>query len=238
MAEPGDRRRRHFILEGFTEAHAYTPRQRGPGSETVPSRDREQHAAALRQQLAPLHEDAAMARQAQEAAGLREDHGLTIEFESFPEIELAFESLADERGRVHTELLNVRREGDKTFATVFVPDGKLERFERYVEDYLIERRNKAGGKLDHQPLIDTIQRIRRATLDALWTDDRELLPRDEAETVWWEVWLPVRRDRDAVVGWFRERAADLGIEVATGDLEFRRGPWFSPRPRATSSSAR
>jgi hypothetical protein len=36
------------------------------------------------------------ARDAQEAAGLEEGFGLQVEFESFPDIELAFESLARE----------------------------------------------------------------------------------------------------------------------------------------------
>ena len=62
--------------------------------------------------------------------------GPQVEFESFPDIELAFESLARERSGI--ELLNVRQEDNRTHATVFVPDGKLDHFERLVRDYLAE----------------------------------------------------------------------------------------------------
>ena len=76
-------------------------------------------------------------------AGLEEGLGLQVEFESFPDIELAFESLARERQGI--ELLNVRQEGNRTHATVFVPDGKLDHFEGLVRDYLEEKR---GQRLD------------------------------------------------------------------------------------------
>ena len=68
--------------------------------------------------------------------------GLPVEFEGFPDVELAFESLARERSGI--ELLNVRHAGDLTRATVFVPDGKLDHFERIVRDYLEERRDSAA----------------------------------------------------------------------------------------------
>ena len=63
--------------------------------------------------------------------------GLRLEFESFPEVEMAFESLARERSGI--ELLNVRHEEIRTFATVFVPDGKLDHFEGLIRDYLEEK---------------------------------------------------------------------------------------------------
>ena len=43
--------------------------------------------------------------------------------EGFQDIELAIDSLARERSGI--ELLNARHDGQRTFATVFVPDGKL-----------------------------------------------------------------------------------------------------------------
>ena len=64
----------------------------------------------------------------QQAVGLVDGLGIQVEFESFPDIELAFESLARERSGI--ELQNVRHEESRTHATVFVPDGKLAHFER------------------------------------------------------------------------------------------------------------
>ena len=78
--------------------------------------------------------------------------GLQVEFESFPGIELAFESLARERSGI--ELSNVRHEDGRTQATVFVPDGKLDHFEGLVHDYLAEKRDSRGRPRDNQRLID------------------------------------------------------------------------------------
>ena len=219
MAEETDGLRRHFILDGVTETEPYRPVAGGGVRPVIPERDRAEHSSLLRRQLDVVRAGAEFAREAQRGAGMQDGLGLPVEFESFPEVELAFESLARERSEI--ELLNVRNENKKTLATVFVPDGKLEHFERLVRDYFTRNRNRADVFRDNRRLVDAIQRIRSASLRALWTDSRELFPRPDEGSVWWEVWLPVRRDRDAVVAAFRSRAEAQGIEVAQGTLSFR-----------------
>ena len=140
-----------------------------------------------------------------------------VEFESFPDIELAFESLARERSGI--ELLNVRRDGNRTCATVFVPDGKLVHFENLIRDYLAEKRDSIGRPRDNRRLIDAIREIRAASLRALWTDT-DAFPTEDEESVWWEVWLPVRTDRTATVDAFRRTAEAQGMRVAPGALSF------------------
>ena len=169
-------------------------------------------------QIDALRVQANAARDAQEAAGMEEGLGLQVEFESFPEIELAFESLARERSGI--ELLNVRHAGDRTHATVFVPDGKLDHFERRIRDYLEERRNSAGKARDHRKLVDAIREIRAASLRALWTDTDAEFPTEDEGSLWWEVWLPIQRDRQAVTASFRQRAEAQGMRIAPGDLAF------------------
>ncbi len=144
--------------------------------------------------------------------------GLQVEFESFPEIELAFERLARERSGI--ELLNVRHTDDRTCATVFVPDGKLDHFERLIRDYLEEKRDSAGRVRDNRTLVDTVRAIRVATLQALWTDEDAEFPTEEEGSLRWEVWLPARGDRRAQIAAFRERAEAQGMHVASGDLVF------------------
>ena len=133
MANGTDRRSRHFILEGYAETQPYRSPQQFGSSAVVPQRGRARHAQALQRQVEALRPQADAARDAQEAAGL-DDLGLRVEFESFPDIELAFESLARDRSGI--ELLNVRRVENATHATVLVPDGKLDHFERLIRDYL------------------------------------------------------------------------------------------------------
>ena len=214
----GRQRSRHFIIEGFTETEPYRSRQHGGRRPVVPERDRASHGRALQGQVDALRVHADAAREAQEAAGAEEGLGLQVEFESFPEIELAFESLARERSGI--ELLNVRHVGDRTHATVFVPDGKLGHFEQLIRDYLNERRNRAGRAYDHRTLINAIREIRAASLRALWTDTDAEFPAADEGPLWWEVWLPVRKDRKAVIASFRERAEAQEMRVAPGNLFF------------------
>ena len=217
MANGTEGRNRHFILEGVTETEPY--RSRGGGRRPEPpERDRARHGAALQRQIGELRAEAESAREAQQAAGMEEGLGLQIEFESFPEIELAFESLARERSGI--ELLNARHEEGRTRATVFVPDGKLAHFEGLVRDYLAEKRDRAGRARDNRRLIDAIRQIRAASLRALWTDDADVFPTSDEGSLWWEVWLPVRRDRQAVVSAFKERAEAQDMRVAPGALTF------------------
>lgn len=205
-----ERRYPHFVLEGI----ARTERFRSPGgggSHVVPPQNRTTHGNALKRQLRALERD--LAAQAAELEG-----GLQVEFAGFPGVELAFESLPRERSGI--ELLNVRREGDATYATVFVPEGKLAHFERLVEDYLNERRGARNQALDNRRLIDTIREIRAATLRALWTDDLAVLPAANEPPFWWEVWLPIRGDREASVQAFTTVATAQEIRIAQGALTF------------------
>ncbi len=215
MAEE-QQKRKHFILEQTATPEAFRPPGSGGGGSTVPARDRQRHGAALLKQVSDLKPEIEKAHAEQEAAGLEDGFGLQIEFESFPDIELAFESLAAERS--HIELLNVRHEGDKILATVFVPDGKLHLLENKIKAYLEKDTEK--GEPRNRKLVDAIRSIRVASVKALWTDDPEVFPQSENEELWWEVWLPVRGARKVVVDQFRVLAEGLGFQVGQGQIEF------------------
>ena len=212
------KRRKHFILEGVTTTERFVPPRQGGKRALIPDRDRRRHGTALRSQIEALQSISEIALEAQKDAGLEGGFGLQVEFESFPDIELAFESLARERARI--ELLNVRHDKDRTYATVFVPDGKLGHFENLIQEYLEEKRDSIGRARDHKPLINAIEQIRAASLRALWTDDPDVFPVSDKETFWWEVWLPIRGDRSATVATFRRLAEAQGFQIAPGQLEF------------------
>ena len=216
MTETIGGRHPHFLLEGFTETEEYRYPGGGDGGSTIPERDRVRHGGELQRQIDGLRSEAETAREAQQDAGMVDGLGLRLEFESFPDIQLAFESLARERSGI--ELFNVRHEENRTLATVFVPDGKLVIFENLISAYLDESRDTKTGPRNHR-LLNAISSIRAATLEALWTDTAEF-PSKEQGLIWWEVWLPVRGDRGATMDWFRERAGVQDIEVAQGELIF------------------
>ena len=218
MPNGADGRNRHFILDEVTEVEGYRMPPRDIDPLVVPERNRRLHGTTLQRQLGELHSEADSARQAQQRAGIEEGLGLRIEFASFPGVELAFESLAREHWGI--ELLNVRHDGDRTYATVFVPDGKLTHFERLIQNYLAEKHDSAGRLRDNKRLINTIREIRVASLRALWTDTGDAFPTESEDVIGWEVWLPVRQDRSATVGSFRRLAEAQEMRVAPGALSF------------------
>ena len=148
----------------------------------------------------------------QRNAGMSEGLGISVEFESFPDVELAFESLARERSGI--ELLNVRHDESRpgvtvAMATVFVPDGKLGHFENRIRDYLEHKVDAIGRSRDNRRLIDAIHQIRAATLRALWTD-ASAFPSEDEGSLWWEVWLPAGKDRQEILANFRARVDAIG----------------------------
>jgi hypothetical protein len=213
-----DNKRRHFILDGVSEPERFSQPKQKIKQTPIPEQDRRLHGTALFGQIEALKPIMENARRAQENAGFEKDFGLQVEFESFPDIELAFESLSRENRGI--ELFNVRHDDQLTYATVFVPDGKLGHFDNLIRDYLDEKRDRKGHAHDNKALINTIQQIRAASLRALWTDDLEVFPATDDETFWWEVWLPIRADRSATVANFHKLANAQGFEIAPGKLEF------------------
>jgi hypothetical protein len=209
----------HFYLGQIGKTEPFTSPSTGVSTKTnVPARNRQQHGSALMGQLHHIEARQVVLRQEAEALELESVIGIQIEFESFPGIELAIESLADARQKI--ELLNVVHRDDKTFATIFVPEGKLSAIENKLQAYLEGKKDKAGRARDNRALIDAIQTFRSAALEALWADDRDQLPENPEEVFWWEVWLPVRRDRQAVINDFKRLARAAEIEFFEKVLQF------------------
>lgn len=217
MAERESNNHPHFIFQNTAQPEGFTSPAKGGGGPTIPDRDRNAHGGALLSKLHQLTPVMAQVAEKQRQFGVEEGFGLQIEFESFPDVELAFESLSRERSGI--ELRNVRQDGTKTYATVFVPDGKLEFFEQLITAYLDDSKDKKSGPA-HSKLLNAISEIRAATLQALWTDSPDSMPVEDDEHLWWEVWLPTRGERQGVVKQFREMATGLNFRIAPGELYF------------------
>lgn len=224
MPEQPQDKRPHLVLTNTSKAQSFkAPSAGGGGAPEVPAVDRAQHGASLSAQLQALKPVAQQVVAAQKEQGLESGLGLQIQFIGVPDVALAFESLGSELGRdpqKKIEVLSIRTEAGTTYANVFVPDGKLAHFEKYVEDYLADRKKANGDANDHHALLNTISSIRSAELRALWTDDVEQFPQDAEEKFWWEVWLPVRGNRDAVVADFRKLAELAECRVSAHQINF------------------
>lgn len=221
MPDQPQAKRPHFILRDTSQAVEFKAHSAGGRStRDVPALPRQQHGASLHRQIENLKTTAAAAVQSQRDLHLESGLGLQIQFSSQPDVELAFESLANETKKI--ELLSVRHEGNQTFANVFVPDGGLAHFEKYIADYIEEKKDSRGQARDHQKLLDAISSIRASEVRALWTDDPDLLPADLALPFWWEVWLPVRGkgQRQAVVEDFKKLAHLAECVVSDKQVNF------------------
>jgi hypothetical protein len=217
MAENRSKRRRHFLVDGRSKVE---PFERPPGgggvAEVVPERNRGEHAARLREDLANLGQEMTRAVEAAREAGEEDWSGLLIEFELIPGLREVFQSL--ERIKQGIELRNIRQDSKATWAIVFVKNGKLEHFERLISDYLARKARKDGRPRDNQRLIDAITSIRTATLRALWTDEPELFPKDEDEALTWEIWLPRGKGPLTTIARFARHAGE--VRIAPGWVGF------------------
>ena len=206
----------HLLVSqtAWTELYSTPKLGRGP-SLKIPGRNRQQHAQRLFEKLTRVRKESEVLQQQRTAFGVDAQAGIYLEFESEPEFDLKFESL--EASKQGIELLSVKRVGEKTLATVFVPEGKLTHFERLLTSY--RDRQSPTGKPKNRDLIEGISDIHLAVLDALWTDSREILPVTE-DPIWWEVWLRAGDGRDEVQDFFATHAARIGLEVGEETSRF------------------
>lgn len=217
MTARSGRHKPHFFLERQAKSMAFRAKPI-PIEKDFPVRNRKSHGQALLQKLQALEPISKQACIEQMEAGLDEGFSLRVEFESFPDVELAFESLA--RVRSGIELLNVRHQEGRTLATVLVPEGKLNEFEKLIADYLDESKDSKNHRPRNSNLLNAIAEIRAATLKSLWTDDLAAFPVSDDEVLWWEVWLPVQDDRLETTKRFRELAQNLDFKIAPGEIQF------------------
>jgi hypothetical protein len=219
MADQKLDKRPHLVLVSTSKSQAFTAPSGGSGGRRqIPEPDRHQHGSSLRTQLAALKPISDELVKQQKEQQLEGGIGLQVQFVGFKDIDLAFESLNNETKRI--ELLSVKSEADVVYANVFVPEGEISHFEKYVQDYLGDRKSASGTSLDHHALLNAISSICIAEVHARWDDDKNLLPADIHEAFWWEIWLPVRGNRDAVVSDFRKLAKIANCEVSESQIKF------------------
>ncbi|MGE6761213.1 S8 family peptidase [Corallococcus interemptor] len=200
MAKPFNRP--HLFLQKSPDARPFTAPGSGGGGKRSRSRDRATHGAQLKAEF-----EAALPDEEETADAFR------FEFESEPGFELELGSLESERKGIL--LLNVRRLGDITFATVLIPRGELKYFLERFEDYLKKSRGPKGNPAN-KDLVESISHVRRASVRALWTDPNERFPFGEG-ALWWEVWLRGGRDGAAT---FQASIRHVGLNVSRTPLIF------------------
>lgn len=227
MALPRNPRPHILLPDTVTTAIPY---RAAPGrSPAIPEQPREAHAQRLRSDLGSVALELEQIKNEQSQAGWTEGFGITIRFTSFPDVQLAIESLEQKREGI--ELLSVRQEGNELVAQVWMPEGGLALFERKITEYLAEKKDKDNKPRDNRKLLDAIRNIRAAVLEDLWTDSHLLPP--ENEEACFEAWISTPRDKPARrgtiprpdsaetrIGRFRQVAEATGLRVGQKELRF------------------
>lgn len=206
----------HVFVEDSATTEEYIYPGGGSSDKPLPARDRKAHANRLLASLDRARSEAARRREELEPLVLPAKKGMHCEFESEPGFELELKSLEDRRQGI--QLVAVRPapdRGDVQLATVFVPNGKLEVFEKKIQQYATKE--GSSGKPRHRKLIEKIAEIRLATVRSFWTDREDLRPASD-EAIWWEVWL--RSPDEKLLDDFRFILAQLEIEVGDRSVEF------------------
>lgn len=181
-----ERDRPHIVVPARPQPEPFSISVAGGGNDgTSFGGDRRQHGSSLVQEY-----ETALASAPDAPPTL----GTYISFVSFPDLELALESLDVQRIGEQPELVAVREvssdEGAIQVATVYIPEGKKEYFLNRLIQY-VESADGAG-RARNATLVEGIQSIRRATIRELWTDADEDYPGDSLAATWWEVWLRKR----------------------------------------------
>ncbi|GAA3943001.1 S8 family peptidase [Litoribacillus peritrichatus] len=220
----------HFFFNSYASAHEFTSPNGGGGTPTeVPARDRATHSNKLRQDIQRVAGHLASLKQRVHSKDLKMGTGIQVEFESFPDVEMAAQSLAnDPQGIILHNIKTVDKDGQQaTIATAFVPDEKLNFYQNKLTDYLNFKRKPNGDAADHRKLIDSITSIRSATFYAIWADDDTYLPKDKESKIWWEVWIATpRKSRQThnyyneIISDFKQLAQIAEIEVSDHKLRF------------------
>ncbi len=187
----------------------------------LPARDRAEHAQTLIEQIDAIAAVAVERAGAQREFGLDDGLGIYVIFESEPNFELQFESLDVVRSGI--ELCTVKSTPDnRTQATVFVPDGKLDLFLRKIRAYRDEmtrpRRETTEPRPQNQDLVEGISRVQLAALEALWNESDVPFPQRDA-VITWEVWLRRGRGFDPLQR-LRMHAQAFGLEVGRQTVSF------------------
>lgn len=177
---------KHLYITNEPDRERYTsPIQSFTKEFTSQLRERAQHGQNLKNQITSIQDLVPSIKENRKAKGFREDYGIYIEFESEKNFKLKFESLENDTNGIEVE--NVREIEGVTYATVYVPDGKLKYFLNKIDQYIEKDTPKHQPK--NKKLIENISHIRLTTLKAFWTGIGNFDEFPKNENRWWEIWI-------------------------------------------------
>ncbi|MBF0621413.1 MAG: S8 family peptidase [Magnetococcales bacterium] len=210
------RDKKHIDVSQLTTNDKFKrPKDGGNDKKKTNKRDRLSHGSDIQKSLKQIKIDTINLKIEQAQAGLTEDFGLLINFSVSDQFDFELSSFGNDPKKI--EVRNIRQDKGKTHITVFVPDGKLEHFEKKINEYLNEETKT--NKPRHKKLIEAIDEIRISVLKGLWTDTAPF-PTDENISIWWEIWLSKVHCTDSALEQFNNLVTKLGMKIAQGEINF------------------
>lgn len=197
---------KHIKIEGASGSEDYISPQRG-GSPSIQQRDRKQHGNKILDRIEKIKNEFETLKEKELPEGIVRDDAIYVEFISDYDIEPAFDSLHDDISFPRYQLLNIKKEyasiegvkKERYRVNVMLTEGGISTFIEKVKQYL-EENTTHGGETTEKPrnqrLVNNIETIQLATLEAFWSEPKEIKFPEEDEEVWWEVWFRRKKDVD------------------------------------------
>lgn len=203
----------HIFIPTNPDSYFYTSPSSGGGSQKKPHRNRHQHAQYLKGKLSEILK--VDEEKLTVTSPVRD--GTYLEFTGSPNHLLNIKSLENLRSGI--KLLNSRIEKIEGIeinkATVYIPKGKEDYFLKRIQEY--EEKETPKGNPKHQGLIDTIEDVDEALLEAFWIGEKKYMP--DENPYWCELWIRDDHEEDVLTE-VQQVIRSLGIEMKDDKVEF------------------
>jgi len=177
---------RNIYLNEISESLKFKSVRPGGGGGKYPKREnRRAHGDYIEQQFIKAWDEGLKRNPKKNVVSTSTKSGIYLEIKGKEGYDLLTKSLEDVRQ--HVRLYNVKKsENEVVSCTVFVPDNKRDFFLKKIKKY---KESKKG-----EQVIDTIENIELAFIEALWIGNKESIPEDKP--IWCEIWLMVEVGED------------------------------------------
>lgn len=211
-----------FLQDGPTSSDYTSTNKRGGQLNIQQNINRSGHADFVKTELEKVWQESETKQASRTSASLPISGGTYIEFESAAGFDLNTKSLDLRRSNIRLANVRERTNSDgsvTTLATVFVPKGKERILLNKVEKYKTEDTDGQEPKPKNQQLVESINAMRLAMLEAMWPDPVSMLPDSHTKT-WCEAWLRAESENIDVEASFKETCQRLSIALRDESLHF------------------
>lgn len=209
--------KKHFFLGNqFAEVRSFTPRTKGGSQANLPERNRQEHAAYIKEKYNTVFDQAINALSQRSKQGLPVADGVYLNFDMVSDFVPS--ELAKSSGASIVKISEDKGDGNVD-VTIYVKKEKNNWLNEKVDDYANEEISTSKGRPKHAKLIEPINSIEQADIHSLYTSAEEFdkLPNNHAQL--FEVW--VTKDSDYKEKKLTDTLDTLGLVSAEKNiLEF------------------